>query len=238
MKYQIKIPEPCHENWNEMTQTQKGRFCKSCSKEVIDFTKLTNSDISRKVLNADNLCGRFKETQLNKEIATIQKKYFSKIAASLALVSTVATSQPLFSQSSKDSVEIISHQKGKVFIENNSIEKFVIISGNVKDTLGGLPGVSILLKGTTIGVETDFDGNFSIKIPNKKRKSYILVISYLGFKKQEIDVLSIKKPLEILLEPDDEILGEVMITSGMIAVEKKPNFIKRIGDFFKSKKNN
>jgi hypothetical protein len=235
MKYQITIPKPCHEDWNKMTQTQKGKFCKSCSKEVVDFTKLSVSEISKKVLKDENLCGRFKETQLNKEIETIKKSNVSKIAASLALVSTIAVSEPIFSQSKKDTIEVVNYQEGKVFIENDSIEKFIYIKGKVKDVSGDLPGVSILLKGTTIGAQTDFDGYFSIKIPNKKRKSPILVISYLGFKTQEVAILSIKKPLIIEMEEEDAMLGEIVITTGMIAIEKKPIIFKRIGNIFRKK---
>ncbi len=59
------------------------------------------------------------------------------------------------------------------------------INGIVKDTDGiALPGVSILVKGSTIGTATDFDGKFSINT----KKGNTLVISYLGFKTEEIKV--------------------------------------------------
>ena len=238
MKYKITIPKPCHENWNEMTATQKGRFCKSCSKEVIDFTKLTSSNISKKVLNNGNLCGRFKNTQLNKEIKIIRRNHASKVAASLALLSTISVSEPFFSQTKKDTIEAINHKQAIIGLRDNLKEKYVTVKGNVSEESGILPGVSILLKGTNIGAETDFDGNFSIKIPNKKRKSTILVISYLGYKSQEIDVLFIKKTLKIILvEIDEELLGEIIITAGMIAIERKPNLLKRVGNFFKKNEN-
>lgn len=237
MKYQITIAKPCHENWNEMTLSEKGKFCKVCSKEVIDFTQLNNSEISKRVLKQDNLCGRFKENQLDKEIEVIQKNNLSKIAASLAIVSTIAASQPIFSQSKIDSTEILNQHKEKVFIKNDSLEKFITIRGQVKDTLEVLPGANIVLKGTKNVAETDFDGNFSIKIPNKKRKSHILVISYLGYKTQEINVLSIKKPLIVTMKEDGAVLGGISIISGMIAVEKKPNIFKRAMNIFRKKKN-
>ena len=41
----ISIPEPCPESWDKMHQTQKGKFCDLCSKEVIDFTKWTDSEV-------------------------------------------------------------------------------------------------------------------------------------------------------------------------------------------------
>lgn len=64
----ISIPEPCHENWNDMTITEKGRFCSSCSKVVIDFTNRSKASILQEYLNADpngaKLCGVFKNSQL------------------------------------------------------------------------------------------------------------------------------------------------------------------------------
>lgn len=235
MKYQIKILEPCHENWNEMTSTQKGKFCKSCCKEVIDFTKLSNSEISKKVLNQRNLCGRFKVSQLNNEIVTNKKNNFSKVAASLALVSTIAVTEASFSQKKKDAVEIINNKKENFFIENDSLEKFITIKGTIKDSLEVLPGANIALKGTTIGAQTDFDGNFSIKIPNKKRNSHILVISYLGYNTKEVDILSIKEPLIIEMKEDHAVLGGISVISGMVAIEKKPTIFKRIGNLFRKK---
>ena len=235
MKYQITIPKPCHEDWRKMTVTEKGKFCKSCSKEVVDFTNLSNSAITKIVSKNKNICGRFKNNQLNTALEVIQKNNVSKVAAGLALISTIAGSEPVFAQSKNEIVEVLNVSLEKVFVENDSIEKEVIIKGKVKDSLDVLPGANIVLKGTGIGTQTDFDGNFSIKIPNKKAKSTILVISYLGYETQEIDVLSIKKPLIIELKENNELLGEV-VTVGMVAV-KRPNIFKRIGNLFRKKEN-
>jgi len=37
-RFTISIPEPCTENWNEMTPTERGKFCAHCQKDVIDFS--------------------------------------------------------------------------------------------------------------------------------------------------------------------------------------------------------
>ncbi|MDN3664220.1 TonB-dependent receptor domain-containing protein [Algibacter miyuki] len=59
------------------------------------------------------------------------------------------------------------------------------VSGVVKDDSGALPGVSVVVKGTTTGTTTDFDGNYSINASN----GAILVFSYVGYETQEKAVL-------------------------------------------------
>ncbi|MDB5280981.1 MAG: hypothetical protein JWO06_56 [Bacteroidota bacterium] len=85
----VQIQEPCKENWNEMTPTQQGAFCKSCSKNVIDFSNKTGNEIYNFLSVADdNVCGRFREDQLNVPItkSEINSSIFNwkAIAASLA----------------------------------------------------------------------------------------------------------------------------------------------------------
>jgi hypothetical protein len=62
----INIPEPCSENWNEMTPTQKGAFCQKCALDVFDFTN--KSAIEIRTILAENIgsrvCGHIKNVQL------------------------------------------------------------------------------------------------------------------------------------------------------------------------------
>lgn len=65
MKYVITIPEPCNENRNAMTPTEKGMFCSNCKKEVFDFTQKNSYQLFG-VLNSDtSICGRFRPGQLD-----------------------------------------------------------------------------------------------------------------------------------------------------------------------------
>ena len=41
----LEIKEPCHENWNEFTPTQKGAFCDKCQIDVIDFSQKSNQEL-------------------------------------------------------------------------------------------------------------------------------------------------------------------------------------------------
>src|SRR5665647_1713710 len=60
----------------------------------------------------------------------------------------------------------------------------VKISGKVSDNAGGLPGVSVSIKGTAIGIVTDTNGDYSIQTPNQAT----LVFSFVGYKQQEVPV--------------------------------------------------
>lgn len=81
------------------------------------------------------------------------------------------------------------------------------ITGSVSNKEGPLPGVSIIVKGTTNGSSTDFEGNYTLENVNS---SATLVFSYLGFKTQEI-ALDGKSVLSVILEEDAQALGEVVL---------------------------
>lgn len=236
MHVKLTIPTPCHEDFNKMTPTEKGKFCKQCNKEVIDFTELSNRAVSLQIKQGKSLCGRFKVSQLNQEFELHQTNRFPRVAAAVVLASTLFSVVPSFAQKSTEKVTQSMLQKA-VLQQNDSLEKFILFKGKVNDDTGELPGVKVTLKGTSITSETDFHGNFSIKIPNTKRKSIILVFSYLGYEQKEIDILTLKKPLIVTLQEDASILGGMVAVGGYVVVEKKSSIFKRIGNLFKKKKN-
>ena len=83
------------------------------------------------------------------------------------------------------------------------------ITGKVIDEAGiPLPGVAVSVQGTSIGTVTDFDGEFSLSIPNED--DAILVFSYLGFENQEVPIGS-ETNFNITLQEDLEALDEVVV---------------------------
>ncbi|MDY2585802.1 SusC/RagA family TonB-linked outer membrane protein [Winogradskyella aquimaris] len=85
----------------------------------------------------------------------------------------------------------------------------VDVSGTVTEASSGqpLPGVNLVIKNTTKGASTDFDGNFTITdVPLNS----ILVVSYLGFITQEIKIEN-ANPLNIVLQEDAQSLSEVVV---------------------------
>ncbi|MBL4643293.1 MAG: SusC/RagA family TonB-linked outer membrane protein, partial [Flavobacteriaceae bacterium] len=80
------------------------------------------------------------------------------------------------------------------------------VSGTVSDTSGTLPGVSVIIKGTTTGTETDFDGKYSIKV----KIGDILSFSYLGYVKVEKNVGN-ASTINVTLKEDANVLDEVVV---------------------------
>jgi hypothetical protein len=72
----ISIPEPCHEDWNKMVPNEKGRFCESCSKTVVDFTTMIPDDIKYYFLEnrGKSICGRMKQSQLDSIVIQIPSR--------------------------------------------------------------------------------------------------------------------------------------------------------------------
>jgi iron complex outermembrane receptor protein len=83
------------------------------------------------------------------------------------------------------------------------------ISGTITDDDGmPLPGANIVEKGTSNGVQTDFDGNFTINVSDENA---VLVVSFVGFLNQEIEVGN-QNSVAVQLMSDAESLEEVVVT--------------------------
>ncbi|MDP5230461.1 MAG: SusC/RagA family TonB-linked outer membrane protein, partial [Cellulophaga sp.] len=91
------------------------------------------------------------------------------------------------------------------------------VTGNVKDQNGApLPGVTVLIIGTTTGTTTDFDGNFKINA----KQGDVLRFSYVGMKTTEISV-STSKVINVTLEEDASALDEIVVTAFGIEQKQK-----------------
>lgn len=81
------------------------------------------------------------------------------------------------------------------------------VSGTVVDVAGEpVIGADIMYKGTTVGVSTDLDGRFSLTVPGPGT----LVVSFVGFKTQEIAVVASNSSLRIILQSDAEQLDDLV----------------------------
>ena len=91
---------------------------------------------------------------------------------------------------------------------NSSVPVDKEISGKVTDENGnGLPGVSVLIKGTNMGVVTDIDGNYTMSVPDD---ASTLIFSYVGYTTEEVNIGE-RSTIDLMLIPDIELLTEVVV---------------------------
>ena len=100
-------------------------------------------------------------------------------------------------------------------------------TGTVVDAMGPVIGASVVVKGTTNGVITDFDGNFSL---SNVKKGDIIQVSFVGYATQEIKWDG--KVLNVVLKEDTEMLEEVVVTGygGKQLRTKVTNSIAKVGN--------
>lgn len=214
MKNQInlEIKTPCSENFNQFTPTLDGGFCGTCQKEVIDFSKKDSEEIMNyfKNYSNQNTCGKFNTNQLKTYSEnSFQRKTFSfwsglgLACLSLFTFNTVQAQTETVKTASSKTIAML--QKATI-----------VVKGTVSDDTTVLPGVSILLEGTTIGTETDFDGNF--EFPKPLKNGDVLVFSFIGLESQRVVVKDINSASDITLKVDMQ-LSEIVIL-GKVAVNK------------------
>ena len=92
------------------------------------------------------------------------------------------------------------------------------VQGRVTSVEDGspLPGVSVVVKGTAVGTQTDGSGSYSLTLPNN---ASTLTFSYIGFSTQEI---SINRPdINVVMEADATQLNEVVVTAGGLSMQRR-----------------
>ena len=101
------------------------------------------------------------------------------------------------------------------------------VTGTVSDNSGPVPGVNIIVKGTTTGTQTDFDGNYSLDV---KSSDAVLVFSFIGYKTQEIPVGG-QSVINLTLQEDAAQLDEVVVTGyGSTTKKEITSAVTKVGE--------
>ncbi|HYE55091.1 MAG TPA: carboxypeptidase-like regulatory domain-containing protein [Chitinophagaceae bacterium] len=221
MKQPLKlhIPEPCHEQWAEMTPQDQGRFCGSCQKIVVDFTAMTDRQIIEYFANYNgSTCGRFSNDQLDRNIAAgVQKprhwfKYMLNAMIPALLIANKSYSQgePIIKKDTTVCTD--KGQSLKVGRVAMPTPLKTIVTGKVTDRGGNpFPGASVVIKGSTRGTTTDAAGNFRLTV--NAEAPVTLTVSAVGVMQQEVVVDHLKPDTKVVLvEMEPAWLGEVIVT--------------------------
>ena len=225
----LSIPEPCHENWKEMTATQNGKFCGNCQTDVTDFSKMTKIEIKEFFINnaTNNTCGRFEArqiTEFNRPEVKNRKRNSKPWWIAAATILLFAKQGFTQGKPIKDSVSFPQVKTGT--LQGNPIEKtygveikkdsLVTVSGQILDeNRDRLPFVTIKIKDTKIGCLTDFDGKFKLVVPPEHQDSLLLEVVFLGYEKLQylVAINSKSKNVGVIRFKESQVhlLGEYVI---------------------------
>jgi hypothetical protein len=165
---QIKIPEPCHENWANMSPTEKGRFCGSCSTIVTDYSQMTDAQIIDHLVKASGKqCGHFSASQLQRPIEHFPAANAWKFpdifrSAAFSVVAALASSVAAANHFNTTPIEII---EKKASTRPAPTPEFRYINGRVLSEGQGLAQAHVYVPSLELDTISDDLGYFTLKLP-------------------------------------------------------------------------
>jgi CarboxypepD_reg-like domain len=243
---QLTIPKPCHENWDAMTDVQKGKFCGSCQKQVVDFTNMSDRQLAQffKKPSTGSVCGRFMNDQLEREIEIPKKripwlKYFFTIALPAFFISKASAQQPhkmgkVIRPALRDTTKTVSVPQIRMLgmvapeitpvVKGDTVFQIVkespkakdMIRGRVVDDTGEPVPYASIIMEET-KVGLSADSNGVFSIKQHTFQRPIkLIISSAGYETNEVEFLKTYGEIEIKLKTKTELPEVIVTTVGMI----------------------
>ena len=214
----LTIPAPCHASWAAMTPAAQGHHCAACDKVVVDFTQKTDAEILALLRHTNQPCGRLTVNHRTRPLlppAEPAPRWRTWMAATAAVLGLrEATALVARAQYPVPIEQVIT--MGMVAAPYRVVQQLpagmplLVVRGRVTDKSSGdaLPGVTVLVKGTTTGVSTEADGTFELQIPASAATNQTLVFSSVGFAHTERSLdFSAGQEVFVSLELDAHVLG-------------------------------
>lgn len=149
MKY-FSIPEPCSENWNEMTATEKGAFCQKCSSEVYDVSRMSTDQIVDLIASEKKIpCMRMRPSQeesLNLHIGIQFRSQKRNMQRAMLFSLLVVFGFTLFSCENPQQIHERNMLSAAAETVVNSLEKATEVKGSIVDSTQKTENVAPLKK--------------------------------------------------------------------------------------------
>lgn len=213
----IGIENPCSENWDNMMPDATGRFCLSCTKQVVDFSKMTDQDLVRffKNYKGGEICGQLAPHQVNRELVSAPRKksflpYFLRVTIpAMLLMHKGMAQQPVTPGSQYEVNEAVKSDRNR---PAHAVSP-VLIRGQVIDHEGSpVPYASVSITGTGQYSLADSTGEFQLHYKGAA-DSIQLSCTALSFEDAGITLVAdqLLRPVEIRLQP--RLLEPVIVKS-------------------------
>jgi hypothetical protein len=195
---QISIADPCHEDWDQMTDNEKGKFCASCQKQVIDFSGMTDTQLVAffKKKPASEVCGRLNDYQLDRGIPVPPKRvpwvrYFFQFTLPLFLTTLKAKAQTGAVTVKTAQTETCDRRSyGNLTMKEDLVDLLVDegiqIKGIVVNGEGSPVPFASIEKGI-VGTVADSTGAFSLVLAPRPN-GITLKISSVGYETREVEL--------------------------------------------------
>ena len=232
MDPKIQIPSPCSQNPGNFIRSEKGGFCKSCQKEVVDFRAMSGKEVIDFIRTSPtSKCGIFLKNQIEENVVNSGKMRFG-VLWMISIMGLLGISSPAFSQTKLTSTLEQEHNIGHHNSPNPLPKAKNKIHGKIfsEEDKGALPGVIVLIKGTNVGTTSDRDGQFELEIPDSLgKKKVVLVFSFVGFNSIEKKVSLKENPMiiQIYLKESKYVLGPFGL------INPKKSFWNHLVSYFK-----
>jgi hypothetical protein len=181
VKLRIEIPEPCNEDWNDMTPLDKGAFCNKCSKKLYDFSSMSDDEIIKVISRDKNACGRYRRDQLNRVLTNDAPKSILSISKYLFTLPAILFAIDSFSQLTPE-IASTNNLEQLSTIDSDSV---IVISGLLRNSLGQpIRNGKLTLDSNKI-FYSDTAGRFEINTATSTGTdtSFTIDVNYLGYSK-------------------------------------------------------
>lgn len=199
----VEIHRPCSENWDGMIPSEKGKYCLSCKKNVIDLTAASDEELVRILQNrSEMICARLRKDQLGRELVPPHKVRAPRTRWIALLAAATLLSRFSRSQTLPENTMTVTQAHGKKTLPCSI--KTVVDSA----TWEPLAFVAIHIPSENMPLHTDHEGKFRLPaLPS----SAVLEFSVTGYEKTGVSAEVLTRSDTVFLRQEIILLEEVKI---------------------------
>jgi hypothetical protein len=224
----LHIDTPCHENWAAMTPTDEGRFCQACTKQVVDFSTMTDQQILYYLSkSSSNICGRMGDDQLGRPLIPAAEqpktKWWWTLLMPLLMVFDRAAAQkkPLLMKQGEVAMRPVDtaracHDRVAPVIAT----AHYTISGTVIDEKGvPVAGASVMAEEWGKGTMTDSQGSYTLTA-DTYTDTVNITASFIGYTSVKKQVKATIASLDFALPLAEAAMLQEVIVRGYPSIKK------------------